>query len=486
MLKIVLTGSYDFGGIPVASLIDVHRRGVDSDWMIKRAAVLTREISTILPEPGHSFIHLISMGSQEAYGPNRNGDGFNEKAAGFELPEPKEGEPKIIKMGGGLVDYHPTFLKFGHVYKHHINKDPEKRIGDIKAAAYNPDMRRGELIIKVPHGKEWDADLEKLAQGKDIAFSMACKVAYDICSYCGNRAKTRADYCDHLANSMSVITKEGHQVFAINDKPTFFDISKVIKPADRIAYSFSKVASAGEPCGAALAEEIGLAEPRLWLPTSPLSKLYHDKLAAAKKMADMEKEIETKAKSSDNKHLVEGTGTATKTDVDDDDMKQMKSCPLSGILNALHDARISLSIKDFAKLISDKDISEGDLSDAEDMLPGMFGRMVEDGSDDDAARDSAYDGAPSSLPGPVKSMIERMLGSHSLSGGPARVRVRMMIIRGVKPKLRDTGTKKASWNEKAAELVREYAQYQLAFAARECQKDMPSNELTVLRHYLTF
>ena len=485
MLKIVLSGSFDFG-FPVASLVDVHRSGVDSEWMQKRAAVMTRDIQGIKPEPGHSFLHLIDMGAQEAYGSNRNGDGFNEKAASFELPDPKPGERKVIMLGGGLEEFHPTFMKYGHVYKHHVNKDPEKRIGDIKAAAYNPDMRRGELIIKVPHGKEWDADLEKLANGKDIAFSMACKVAYDICSYCGNRAKTRATYCDHLSDHMSMITKEGHQIFAINDRPTFFDISKVCKPADRIAYSLEKVAELSGMGGAALAEEIGLAEPKLWLPTTPLSPMYRAKLAVAQKLADMEKEIELKAKGSDNKHLVEQLGSATKTDVDDDDGKKLKCCPLASVLNSLHDARISLSLKDFFKLVSDKDIPEEDLDDAEGMLPGMFGRMVEDGSADDAARDSAYDGSPSSLPPPIKSLIERMIGSHSMSSGPARVRVRMMIIRGVKPKLRQLGTKKASWNVKAAELAKEYARYQLAFAARETCNDLPSNELTVLRHYLTF
>lgn len=485
MLKIVLSGSFDFG-IPTMSLVDVHRRGPDSTWMHKRAAVLTRELEGIRPEPGHSFLHLIDMGAQEAYGFNRNGDGFNEKAASFELPEPKPGTPKIIKLAGGLIDYHPTFLKYGHVFKHHMNKDPQRAIGEIKAAAYNPEMRRGELIIKVPHGHEWDADLEKLASGKDIAFSMACKVAYDICSICGNRAKTRAAYCDHAANHMSAITKAGHQVGVINDAPSFFDISKVIKPADRIAFSMYKAASAtAELCGAELAEEAGLIEPNLYVPQTPLSLLYQEKLAAVRKLADIEKEVELKAKGGDNKHLSE-LGAATKTDECSEELQKLKCCPLSQVLSSLHDARISLSLRDFFKLVSKESIPDGDLDEAENLLPGMFGRMLSDGSADDNARDSAYDGVSGSLPKPIREMIEQMTGSHSMSGNPARMRVRVMIIRGVKPKVRQLETKQASWNTKAAELVREYGRYQLSFAVREHQKDLPSNELTVLRNYLTF
>jgi hypothetical protein len=75
----------------------------------------------------------------------------------------------MLKLAGGLEEFHPTFMR-GHVFKHHQNTDPAKSIGVIKAAAYNPEMHRGELIIKVPHGAEWDADLQKMANGSSPAF----------------------------------------------------------------------------------------------------------------------------------------------------------------------------------------------------------------------------------------------------------------------------------------------------------------------------
>ena len=184
MIKVVNPESFNFDS-PIAQLMDVHSRGLDKDWMVKRAAVLTQEMKDIKPESGYSYIHLISLGAGEFTSNNRNGDWWNEKAGEFELPEPKEGIPKIIKLGGGLVEFHPTFMQ-GHVFKHHRNSDPKLAIGEIKAAAYNHDMHRGELIIKVPHGKEWDADLEKMAEGKQTSFSMAAKEPSDRCSICGN------------------------------------------------------------------------------------------------------------------------------------------------------------------------------------------------------------------------------------------------------------------------------------------------------------
>jgi hypothetical protein len=172
MIKVILPSSFDFE-VPVVRLMDVHSRGVDRAWMQKRGAILTNEIGRIRPEPGHSYLHLIALGAMESYGTNRNGDSFNKQACEYNLPEPKKGVPVTIKLASGLLGHYQTFLQ-GHCFKHHQNKDPERKIGDVKEAAFNPDMNRVELIIRVPHNNEWNADLEKLANGKDIPFSMAC------------------------------------------------------------------------------------------------------------------------------------------------------------------------------------------------------------------------------------------------------------------------------------------------------------------------
>ena len=71
-----------------------------------------------------------------------------------------------------------------------------------------------------------------------------CKVAFDICSICGNKAKKSSDYCDHIRHHKKEVFPDGKQAYMINENPTFFDISIVRHRADRIAYVLDKVASA--------------------------------------------------------------------------------------------------------------------------------------------------------------------------------------------------------------------------------------------------
>jgi hypothetical protein len=86
-----------------------------------------------------------------------------------------------------------------------------------------------------------------------------CKVPFDICSICGNKAPTRKQYCEHLKYYMARIVPElGKPAFAFNHQPRFFDISQVLIGADRIAKTHMKVASSGivYPSSAWLAEKM--------------------------------------------------------------------------------------------------------------------------------------------------------------------------------------------------------------------------------------
>lgn len=472
MIKVIPPGSFDFG-MPVAKLVDVHSRGIDHSWLVKRAAVLTTEIAAIKPEPGYSYIHLISLGSQEKYGCNRNGDGFNKTAGDFTLPYPKAGSPKALKMAGGLVEFHPTFLH-GHVFKHHNNRDPKGAIGEIKAAAYNNDMDRGELIIRVPHGREWDDDLQKLAGGRDIPFSMATKVPFDYCSLCGNQSRTRNEYCDHLKNHMTEIDKAGHQVFAINDRPTFFDISKVIRPADRIAWSLQKVAGALAPMGGAeLAEMMKVSAPSAILEKDGPAG-YARKMAAARKLAEIEKQIEAVARPEDNL-----SAACPHRDIPEDTMSHLRQCRLADVLTSLSDAKICLSVRDFLRLVAGSPAPD-DLSTVEEMLPGMYQRLLDSGEASTCAMDGRYDPLRTSAPRSVLDLVSKLMSGHSLAEGPAGNRLRVTIIRGQLPKLASHGPSAASTLSKTAQ---EYAKYQLAFASA-LGEDPLGVQLTVLGNYL--
>lgn len=226
---------------------------IDTESHIKQASssAFTEEmIRNHLPDKNHFASHLIGLGASEYYGFNRNGDFWPEKE---------------------LIDRSDTFVKHGHFFREHNNRDPKFKIGDIKAAAYNPEMQRTELIV-------W-GDKEKAAKeyarakaGKEASYSMSSRIAYDVCSICENKAKSSKLYCPHLKHSMTRFIKSASKfAYAINVRPTFFDLSDVENPADRIAhfleYRFSpddemeKAASVDFPFSDELAKAAGVCLP---------------------------------------------------------------------------------------------------------------------------------------------------------------------------------------------------------------------------------
>lgn len=114
-------------------------------------------------------IHLIAMGNSDQYGFNKNGDWFS---------------------GDVLEKTAHTFVTNGHMFREHRNKDPKKAIGTIKYASYDPKgMQRVELIVHMDKDKA-EEEYQMAKQGKDLNFSMSCRVPNDRCSICGNKAKT--------------------------------------------------------------------------------------------------------------------------------------------------------------------------------------------------------------------------------------------------------------------------------------------------------
>lgn len=270
MYKIIAPDSQDFGDEAI-KLIKVSNKGlVGTDKLAfeKRAsAKLIQNLDGLDLSPGEELIHMIAIGATEDYGPNRNGDGF--KRATCEK-------------------YHPTFVKHAKLYRNHEHKDPLKSYGVVKLSEYNPQMRRIELVVGLNTTKEAaeknkglvaDKELEKLQSNKPMTVSMACKVAYDVCSYCGNKAPQTTDYCTDSAmggtckagglkhNLGKLVEVDGniHHLHADNPHPTFFDISHVFRPADRIAYvtgMLKKTANDGINIisGADLAFSMGIVE----------------------------------------------------------------------------------------------------------------------------------------------------------------------------------------------------------------------------------
>lgn len=222
-------------------------------------------IRTVEPEPGKSIVLIVGLGDHETYGPNRNGDGFPS--------EPVHGK---IAADQVLTKHYQSYDN-AHVFEHHVNHDPAKAIGRVKKAFWNPHMRRVEVLEDFDHAKAPHL-LEKIAAGQYPSKSMGCKIPYDVCSACGNKAATRAEYCDHLKYEMGRIYPDGKQAAALNPSPRFFDSSWVTRPADRTGHMLKKVARD--------------AIYELRMPSYELAERIEDarhKAAALGKAADMEK-----------------------------------------------------------------------------------------------------------------------------------------------------------------------------------------------------
>ena len=208
-------------------------------------------INEAKPIPGRMQVLLTALGSGEWWGSNVNGDYFPEEALAH------EGQ-----------DYgYKTFETMAKVYKHHVNKDPARSYGDVVLSVYNPTYHRVELIVSVD--MESGKDITDRIENDDYPeWSMGCKVPFDVCNVCGNKAPTRRQYCEHAKYYLNKIWPEtGQLVYVKNTRPKFHDISQVLIGADRIAKTLMKVASSKTffDISSALASE-KRAESGLWVP----------------------------------------------------------------------------------------------------------------------------------------------------------------------------------------------------------------------------
>lgn len=244
-----------------------------SDRMTKSASdVISRaDLQGLMPPDTHFGVHLITMGAEETFGPNRNGDSASQHA---------------------LDTYHHTFEKFGHVYREHKNRDPRTQgVGQVKLARVNPKMHRGELVAWVEKAKA--PDMYKAAkEGKELSWSMSMRLPHDECSCCRKKSRNTGEYCEDLKHHMLQF-RPGFQKYAYarnEEGVKFFDISEVKRRADRIATYLGyfgddallhKAAADGDQVvsGAQWGEYFhGAHQP---VPFSPWEELTLEKLASA-------------------------------------------------------------------------------------------------------------------------------------------------------------------------------------------------------------
>lgn len=241
-------------------------------------------IATLRPQRDSQYVLVNAVGAGEYYSSNINGDYFTEECL-VHAPTDWSGNPVIDRIRARDWPYgYPTFYG-AHPYAHHRNKDSSRAFGEVELAAWNPEMRRVELVTRLDRKKcieyggqgTWD----KLKSGAYPDVSMGCKVPFDSCSICldwkryreaqatfdPKRHKhpgqavlevhkknpirgvsiTRRDYCEHALKQMNKIFPDGRKAFVFNDYPRFFDISFVFIGADKTAKTMLFIFSGGVP-----------------------------------------------------------------------------------------------------------------------------------------------------------------------------------------------------------------------------------------------
>jgi hypothetical protein len=316
---------------------------VHSTKSVKVASEASEWSTSIKPEPGSTFILVLAMGASEYYGPNRNGDAFRESE---------------------LKKKYKTFETNAHVFRSHVNKDPAKSMGSVVKAFYNEDMHRVELVLKLVDSKCPDI-VDKIRQGENVAVSMGCKIEYDVCTICGNKAPSRKEYCDHLLNELNEIYPDGRIVAADNPDPNFFDISVVYKPADKTGYMLKKVASVGSgysretgELSSAIAEKVAAktAIAKYLLKAADIDKIVTGVGFSTSSSSKPELSNSTKSVDKDDlakKWLVSIVPKITQSfvPIDSSDIASMAQRDLPKVLATLSDMGIFLTTPEFLDLV---------------------------------------------------------------------------------------------------------------------------------------
>lgn len=492
MEKYITPASYEFDQ-PVASLIPLYRKGVDRDWLVKRAAdAVAMLFDDLVVPPGHSAIHVIAMGASDRYGANRNGDDFYKTARRLELPladwkdvvvadgtrQTKSASTFTDRTETGLLDQHHTFTTHGDVYRHHRNRKSagDKVWGKVAADVYNHPMERVELALLVKNA-EWSDDLQTLASGGDVDFSMSAYVAHDVCSACGHKANSRSKYCPHLKRDLTTMLKSGHVVSAVNERPVFFDISRVGRRADRIALGLlSKAAAYGRgelnqapPISAAGLDPLMLAEAH----PGPVG----ERLRLLEKAAAMEQLMRTTLGKSESLNTEAGFSHAW----ENVGLPLGNHFKLAQVLRALSDQDVCLPLDGFAALWLGKDEmvkQAAMIQEAMGMLPFAFEMALADPLPVVAGHDFAPDGAP-------QPHLAKQAMTLAADFAMNRYAFTNRMVRRI---INDQGSrmvgwvKRASHNPAALELLQHYTAYKLSFLNHSPQRDDQTMNLVVLQN----
>lgn len=446
---------------PVVMAIPYGSRGVSGDDaadFMKTASAspeFMRQLENVKLAKDEIPVHTLALGATEFFGPNRNGDGF------------KQADCRAR---------HDTFRKHAKWYRNHKNRGDQgdPYYGYVKASCYNEKMKRVELlavlngsekVARINGGFLADRELEKLARGDDIPVSMACKVAYDVCSSCGNKARTRAEYCTAdtcpgggCRNNLTKVSRDGNQLYVDNPDPHFFDISNVYRGADRTAFAsaadyLTKAAGDGifTP-GAELAEILGVVAPfDLGLDAS-LTPDQAAMLKLANVLATMERDSTVAVK------YAHALTTPPMTDAQLARLGTPGTKRANATLAAMADHKVVMSFDDFARW-------HGKPVNSAERVAAMFNDLAD--QFEAMLKKQSYD-LVDALTGPADDLFAQSLApTHGFDTYDVARRVASGDLAGVAvPNPKSGIEKSAAAGRPADPIVEQYALYKLAALCR--------------------
>lgn len=202
----------------------------NSQGLDKTASVLPELLSYLqnLEAGKNQVLSVITaLSAHDSFGPNRNGDSFFRE----DLLREHSYDHVLSAPKGLSCAMHETFPHFARPFKNHVNRPNSPFYGKVLKSFFNPAMDRVELVVAVDKSLAPDI-ADRLENFGDVGTSMGFKATYDQCLICGNKAKTRAQYCSHARNQMLSVLPDGQIVAVRNPEGYFFDISFVLDPAD--------------------------------------------------------------------------------------------------------------------------------------------------------------------------------------------------------------------------------------------------------------
>jgi hypothetical protein len=340
--------------------------------------------------------------------------------------------------------------------------------------------------------------LEKIARGEDMPVSMACRVPHDVCSFCKHAARTRDEYCTRekcaaggCRNNLTRLVKVGsdlHHLHVDNPNPTWFDISRVFRPADRIAYGAKAdyLTKAASDSGIfELQDYIKMAEHS----SAPLDVILYqsghhgfwsEKYAAQVKLGYGLAAIERYERAG-NADICRPFVTSA---FPVEKLAKFGTAQCDTQLAALADRKIILNLRDYSRMAGKEEFAKS----ASTLLPDIYSRMTADESLPLRVESGMCAFIEKTANESSRMLAATLVADHSLQKAAVDNRVFLSCIRGHRAPEIVALEKSASCDDDGEKLAKEYAMYKLAALWRiaATDKDFPLTVRLSLRQNQVF